>query len=793
MPDAPVGSAAVLVLPVGQVVAFSCRRGDLLNAAHGPGAQEGIRAHSRLQKKKPAASVAEYRLEVTLSRRGRRLQLSGRADLFHPQQTPPLIEEVKSTYCPPQALAESQRYLHWSQLKFYGFCHLLQQSGHADSVRLAMLWYDLKADRVHRQEEVLQRCELEDFCLPLIDAYVAWLELVEQQRSQLSLTAGRLDFPFNDYRRGQRDLAVAVFRSLRDNTSYLAEAPTGIGKTVSSVFPAVKAMGAGHIDKVVYLTAKKQGRDAVRACLAALGAGGLQITSLVLHAKNDICECRSGGCELNEEGVCPLRLGFFDRLPAARRELLQRRRIGAETVREVAARHRLCPFELSLQVLPWVQFVVCDFNYVFDPLVGLSYFRDNDSRIGLLVDEAHNLSDRARDMYSVRFSRAAVLGLARICEPLRPGLAASIKGLARAIDRWSKPLPPGFSATAAKAPTITRAVEKLVQALELLHQQGLNCPDAVAEWLPDLYRYRKVEPLAAAVYRTMTEKAPRRQGDKTVTFKCLDAGDFLRASYTGFHGQVLFSGTLRPFAFFQPMLGLDPHTARMSLPSPFSSSQQGVVICDHIDTRYKHREPAVAQIRAVIDSTFRARPGNYLVCFPSYRYLDRVFDDFVGHYPQRLAVRQQPGSGDEVRERFLSHFDSGAETIGFAIMGGIYGEGVDYAGDRLAGVIIVGVGLPQVNPPQELMRQYYLQRGFDGFDYAYRYPGMIRVLQTAGRVIRSETDRGVVVLADRRFGASFYRRLFPAHWQVCHCRSAAGLEQALAGFWQQPVDNCPLN
>ncbi|TQV70111.1 ATP-dependent DNA helicase [Exilibacterium tricleocarpae] len=794
--------ADTLALSVRQLVEFTCRRGDLLSsAAAGPSAQEGIKAHSRLQKQRPAESLAEYPVEVTIERRGYRLRLGGRLDLLHPQHTPPLLEEIKTTYSPPAELADSQRFLHWSQLKVYGYCYLRQHNEAPATLDLGMVWYDLLADRVHRQQQTADRAALEAFCLPLIDAYLDWHELIARRRAQMLDSAARLAFPFPDYRRGQRQLAVAVFRSLRDSDSLLAEAPTGIGKTVSSVFPAVKVMGEKHIDQVTYLTAKKQGRAVVADCLALLRRGGLQMTALVLQAKNDICECRNGGCERDGEGNCPLLLGFYDRLPTARRALLEQDVIDSAAVRRSAAEHRLCPFELSLQLLPWVQFVVADFNYVFDPLVGLTYFRDSggwnkelphnksrqsgagEHRIGLLVDEAHNLVERSRDMYSVQFSRADVQRIALLCKSSHPRLERAVKGVARAISRWAKPLPAGTSVTAEKPQTLTRAVEKVKAVIDLLSQQGVRFPDAFGEWVPEIYRYLKVDALEDTVYRTVTERQPARRGDICVTRKCLDASRFLTDIYARFHGGVLFSGTLRPAFFFRRVLGLQPQTGYLTLPSPFTPDQQGVFVCEYIDTRYRHRAAGVEGIVLLIAAACQSRRGNYLVFFPSYQYLDQVFAGFVARYPDTAVVRQAPAASDASRARFLAHFEGAGATVGFAITGGIYGEAVDYVGDRLTGVIAVGVGLPQINPQRQLIRDYYQGEGLDGFDYAYRYPGMTRVLQTAGRVIRRETDRGIILLADHRFSEPFYRHLFPGHWHPQRCRDQTQLEAALAGFW----------
>nr|WP_255771936.1 ATP-dependent DNA helicase [Microbulbifer guangxiensis] len=805
----------VLEIPVGALVAFACRRGDLVGERPGgPSAREGIRAHQKLQKKRPPGSEAEYPLQVFWQCEGQTVILRGRVDIQHPQtdlHRPVQLEEIKTTYCPPERLPEAIRQLHWAQLKVYGFCYLLQQrteaTGDGGRIALQMLWYNLKEKKTYPELREFGWPELEAFTNEALGVYLRWHRHWQQHRDQVRESARTLAFPFANYRDGQRQLAVAAYRCLRDGGELVVEAPTGIGKTVSTLFPAIKTVGEGHVDQLVYLTAKNSGRGVVRETVSRLQQQGLQLSLLEIRARDKTCACSLGLCSLDADGICPRTRGFFDRLPEARETLLGEPLLTADVVAGVADRLQLCPFELSLQMLPWADLVVCDFNYVFDPLVRLNVLQDQSQRRGLLIDEAHNLGDRARAMFSAELSRRESRRASKACRGAHVGLGRSIQSLVRALDKWvvtRREAGSGLAArpaegaelwvtslteTESRPAAVSRAADKVAAAVSQLWEQGQSAPDEIADWLKALYRYLAIDQLASEHHRCLTRVHDRDAPwqEQQLKLLCLDAAGQLAQVYRQFHAVIAFSATLRPASYVTRELGLQQGAPYLQLPSPFDAQQLGVFVCPYVDTRYRARDGAIDALVEMVARVYHSRAGNYLVFFPSYRFLQQVAERFAARFPQHEVVRQKPGASEAERVAFLAHFSEARNSLGFAIMGGVFGEGVDYVGEQLVGTIVVGVGLPQLNEEQELLRAAYDSDGNHlrggGFDFAYRYPGMTRVLQTAGRVIRTESDRGVVVLADSRFTDPFYRNLYPAHWQLQLCPDGEALSTGLSRFW----------
>ncbi|MFC6979628.1 ATP-dependent DNA helicase [Microbulbifer taiwanensis] len=424
----------------------------------------------------------------------------------------------------------------------------------------------------------------------------------------------------------------------------------------------------------------------------------------------------------------------------------------------------------------------------------------------LLVDEAHNLSDRARSMYTALLNRADSRRAAAACKGSHPALQRSIQSLVRALGNWvvqlrERKTPQKSSSentdlwvatlsdTERPPEAITRAALKVVAAVTQLWEQSQAPPESIGDWLKALYRYLCIEQLASQDHRCLTRAETRdtHWREQQLKLLCLNAAHFLQQCFRQFHAVIAFSATLRPAAYIYGQLGLQAQTPYLQLPSPFRLEQLGVYLCPYVDTRYRARHRASDALVDMVARVYHSRPGNYLVFFPSYQFLRQVAKRFAERFAEIPLLQQQPGADDSERAAFLEHFSEGRRSLGFAIMGGVFGEGVDYVGEQLVGAILVGVGLPQMNEEQELLRQAFDNAGNssagDGFDIAYRYPGMTRVLQTAGRVIRTESDRGVVILADYRFADPFYRALHPQHWQLHTCRSGEALSRELNHFW----------
>ncbi len=785
------GKLKRLKVPVKGLVEFSCRTGDLIQAGlAGPTADEGQKAHRKLQRNLRPEQKAEVKVGADLTLGDTCLTISGRIDLYEATNGKITLGEIKSCYAAPDKIPDSIRNLHWAQLKVYGYCVLQSDDAIADTVILQLIWFNIINDELHTEEQQFSLDELEKFTTQAAHKYIDWMNVIQSMQRDTVKSAKALVFPHAEFRAGQREMAGAIYVTARDKGTLLCEAPTGIGKTISALFPAAKALGEKHIDSIAYLTAKTSGRQSANDALALLKQHGLFITAVTITAKKTTCHCTNGTCERTDDGRCPLTIGFFDRLPQARRELITCGVITPQTIDTAATHHQLCPFELTLQLLPWVNLVICDFNYVFDPLVRLSHFSESANKKLLLVDESHNLVDRARSMYSARLNRQQMLTAAADAAGNNPFLSSAFKSVASAIQRVARQSDE-FECAHEKAPaTATKAVHKCIDALTSTLENQLTLTEAQADAAKELYRYAVIEDLFGDHHRAISI---RNSNSKNALLKlqCLNATDKLSASFHQFKASAVFSATLRPQQYYRESLGLNSDTPCLSLPSPFNPEQQGTFLCGWIDTRYHARERAIEPLTQLAYSVYHSRPGNYQIFFPSYAFMESVHSAFTKRHPDVPTIIQQRGSSDEQRHDFLQQFDQ-SPLLAFSIMGGIFGEGIDYIGDKLIGTIIVGTGLASIDLQQKLIEQDFASQGLNGFDYASKYPGFTRVLQTAGRVIRSESDAGVVILADKRFNDTFYHSLFPSHWETTHCKDKESLDSALLDFWGRNFSlSCP--
>jgi len=797
----------------------------------GPSAREGMRAHKSLQDERKQihgqpdwlASEVAIRCECTID--NVMVQLGGRVDLI--DNRIPVLTEIKTTLVPATEIPASQKALQWAQLYLYGYVYSQHSTtetisertsehtpeiksestpertgmpdervpgaDQATQIELELVHVNIRAVTQSSEKRSVPLYDLYDYAHTALRCYVQWIVDVQASRERMMLSAGKMPFPFAQFRAGQRDMAAAVYRACRDKSELMCEAPTGIGKTVSSLFPAIKSMGEGQVQQVVYLTAKAAGRLSAEKAMQKLSASGLQTTMIQIRAKQATCFCSNGRCERDVDDTCPMTRGFFDRLPDARKELLARGIIENEELDEVAWAHQLCPFELVLQMLPWMHVVVADYNYVFDPLVRIAHYSSSRKDTLLLVDEAHNLIDRSRSMYSAKLSRSQCMQAANECRQAYPILARELESLCRQLLKLASNLSFSKSSELEKGDVqvlvdVPAALARAVSAACVELSEAIAGPDALSEVASDVWRelcrYSVIQDLYSEQHRCLVELS--RDGQRRevlVKLYCLDAASELSATYRLYRSIVLFSATLRPGAFYQSTLGLGEDARYLQLSSPFDGQRCYRAVVDWIDTRYHQRQRSINTLVDLIYQCTDHRPGNYLVFFPSYAYLEQVHALFVDAYPQRATWVQSRGQSRHEQQRLLDDLETVGHRIGFAIQGGVFGEGIDYAGERLIGVLVVGTGLPAMGAQSELIATHYEDSGHNGYDFAYRYPGVTRVLQTAGRVIRDECDSGFVLLVDARFKQRFYRQLFPDDWHVAYPGNQSRLVDALDSFW----------
>ena len=835
-------------LAVRQLVEFLLQTGDIDSRFAGfDRAIEGARIHRRLQKQAGDSYRPEVFLSETREVEGIRYTIEGRADgIFADDAGQTVIDEIKTTGVPLPEITEDLNFCHWAQGMVYAAIYAAQNR--LDSIAVRLTYYQIDDDKIIYFTRHFQRDALEDFLVGLLNQYAPWArrQLEWDARRHDSLTA--LSFPYERYRPGQRALAGEVYRACRTGREagkggfrLFCQAPTGTGKTMSALFPAMKAMGEGNGEKLFYFTARTTARTAAESAVSLLRQAnpGLSFRSVTLTAKEKVCLCKNeAGRPVCLPEICPFAKGYYDRLKTALAALLDGGgQLDRPAIEAAARQYTVCPFELGLDLSDWCDLIIGDYNYLFDPTVHLRRFFELKGDWIFLIDEAHNLPDRAREMYSASFAKSDITEAKRALlkgkHPLKRCLVRADKELL-ALRRACEALAPRRQT--GTSPTETETMPPQVQQLGFLDPpaavetkavspapvlpEPLDARDgtvffkelppalvrplqgllpAIQDWLehnPEDLAHETLLDLSFGLHDLLrtaeryddhyVTQLTAHGSDLTIRLLCLDPSAFVNERLACGRTSVLFSATLIPPGYYKNVLGCGGARA-VALESPFPHQHLGLYCLPGISTRYRQREASIQPISDALAALAAGKVGNYLAFFPSYAYLRQVYADFKARYPQIQTIAQESGLDDAGRAAFLERFspDPSATLLGFGVLGGVFGEGVDLVGSRLIGCAIVGVGLPQVSPRQEMLRRYFEEKDGCGFDYAYRFPGMNKVLQAAGRVIRTEADRGVVLLLDDRFTQEGYRKLFPRHWS--HMQYLSGtdaLRRALADFWR---------
>ena len=736
--------------------AFAAKTGDLdLRFTPSPSAQEGIQGHATVTARRSAG----YQREVRLSARCGDLLVQGRADGFDPAL--PRLEEIKTHRGEADRIPDNHRALHWAQARVYAWM-LCEQLG-LERIEVALVYFNIDTAK----ETVLpvwhSAMELKVFFESLCARYADWARAEQLHRAARDTALKALVFPFDTFRPGQREMAAAVYRAQGAARHLLAQAPTGIGKTMATLFAALRAAPAQGTHKLFYLTAKTPGRQLALHALQRLNAKPLRVLELV--AREKACEHPSQACHGES---CPLARGFYDRLAPAREEAAATAWLDKAALREVALKHGVCPYYLGQDLLRWCDVVVGDFNHFFDLNAGAWALTVNeDLRVGLLVDEAHNLIERARLMYSAEL-RPMGFQAVRKSAP-----AALKKSMDRVHRQWS---------TLARLQAHDHEVLTELPGgfMDALQRHGAELSDHLAHqpddahgdlqaWLFEVLHFLRVAEVFAEhsmVDLTRPPAGPGRARHPALNIRNLDPGPLLKPRWEAARSATLFSATLRPMDYMSQLLGLPDNTARLEVPSPFDASQLSVRVAAHISTRYNDRDGSLDRVVDVMATQYAERPGNYLAFFSSFDYLRQAFERLQERHPAVAAWAQSRGMNEPERDAFVARFTEEGQGIGFAVLGGAFGEGIDLPGRRLIGAFIATLGMPQVNPVNERLRLRMQARFGRGHDYAYLFPGVQKVVQAAGRVIRGPEDEGVVVLMDDRFNRAEVRRLLPPWWRL---------------------------
>ena len=750
------------IVAVRAMCEFTARRGDLdLRFTPAPTSLEGMAGHVTVAGRRASG----YESEMTLTATHRNLTVRGRADGYDPAAN--RLEEIKTHRGDLERMPANHRTLHWAQALVYG--HMLCRARGLGQLTVALVYFDVGSQKETLLTQTHTARELEVFFVEQCERFLDWAVQEEAHRAARNAALGALQFPHAQFRSGQRELAVSVYRAARDGKPLMAQAPTGIGKTLATIFPLLKACAAEQIDRVFFLTAKTPGRALALDAIETLrrSAAPLPLRTLELVARDKACEHPDKAC--NGES-CPLARGFYDRLDAARSAALAGPRLDRATVREAALAHDVCPYYLAQELARWADVVVGDYNYYYDSSAMLyALTQINQWRVGVLVDEAHNLLDRARRMYTASLDQAA-LRLARNTAP--PTLRKPLERLQREWNALKRAQTASYQVYADVPGKLLSAAQNLIGAVtDQLAEAPLSIDQTSLRFFFDAMHFVALaeqfgEHSIFDITLTTDRHAPR---DKTSCVLCVRnviPAPFLAPRYAAARTTVMFSGTLSPHHFYRDTLGLAEDTSWLDVEGPFRAEQLQVRVAGNVSTRWRDRDRSLEPIVELIARQYTAQPGNYLGFLSSFEYLQRVVALMRERNPDVPVWAQEPGMDEAARDAFLARFRGTDQGVGFAVLGGAFSEGVDLVGQQLIGAFIATLGLPQMNEVNEQMRRTMEARFGSGYEYMYLYPGLQKVVQAAGRVIRTERDEGVVHLIDDRYRRPEVRRLLPRWWQV---------------------------
>ena len=771
-------------ISVRNLVEFVLRSGDIDNRRTAGAQKEamlaGGRMHRKIQRRMGSGYQAEVSLRHSVEEDGFQIVVEGRADGIIRDGKDVTIDEIKCVYQDVNCLEEAVG-VHMAQARCYGYIYGLQEA--LDEVTLQLTYCNLETEEIRRFQEIQTMDELSEWFAGLIHEYVKWARYLYHNGLRRDESIKALEFPY-PYRAGQRDLAVAVYRTLERGRRLFVQAPTGIGKTLSTVFPALKAIGEGHGQKLFYLTAKTITRTVAEEALAILRERGLYFRSVTITAKEKLCILEKPVC--NPE-MCPRAKGHFDRVNDAVYEILhQEFGITRSVILEYAEKFQVCPFEFCLDISSFVDGIICDYNYVFDPNVSLKRFFADGVREDylFLIDEAHNLVERGREMYSASLEKEAFLQMKKLLRGKREGLTKALDGCNRYLLTLKRECESGFQILP-QVGGFELQLQRLSAELDKYLEQPV--PEEIREQVMEFYfsvwNFLGICDRLDDNYVIYTDFS--EEGHFWLHLYCVRPAENLRQCLDCGTATIFFSATLLPVNYYKDLLTGNLEDYAVYAKSPFDPANRLLLVGTDVSSRYSRRVASEYERMArYIHETVTVKTGNYLVFAPSYQVMEQVADRCVA-YEDMECIRQESGMAEEEREAFLKEFEKerNHSLVGFCVMGGIFSEGIDLTEDRLIGALIIGTGLPQVCRKREIVKEYFDKKGMDGFAYAYQYPGMNKVLQAAGRVIRTEADRGMILLMDDRFATISYQRLFPREWEqhaYCQVDSLAG---QLQEFW----------
>lgn len=753
----------VIRLSVRELVEYVLRSGSIDSTFRGSQAmQEGIKVHQMVQSEGGENYEKEVSLKGEIEYKDFIFKIEGRCDGLIKEEGRVKIDEIKSTAKELIFIEEDFNIVHWAQAKVYGYIY--SRDNNLPEIDIQLTYVNTQTYSEKRFVKTFKFEELKDFIDEILEMYIAMASLKVKMDTVRDESIKTLEFPFENYRRGQRELAVRVYKAIQTKKRLFAKAPTGIGKTVSTIFPAVKALEQGLGEKIIYLTAKTITRTVAEETFNILRKKGLKIKTVTITAKEKICFNEEVSC--NKEN-CIYADGYYDRVNEAIMDILDNEdNLNRDTIENYAKKYRICPFEFSLDLSMFVHCIICDYNYVFDPRVSLKRYDESDyDGYIVLIDEAHNLVDRSREMFSTSLQKRKITDLKKIFKKKDKKIIKALDMLNKELLAFKNDSDEGYSVYEEKPKNLFALCTIFMKDVEewLSNNQKVEGHKELLELFFDVNSFIRIGRFYDERYVTYVE---RTRTDCTIKLFCLDPSKLLNKISESHRATIYFSGTLLPLDYYRETLGGIEEDMLLSLNSPYDPKNLDIFVYN-LSTRYRHRESSMKYICSSIKELIKWREGNYMVFFPSYKYMEDTFNEFTQNHKDIEVIMQKTDMTEVEREDFLKLFSEENEKtlVGFCVLGGIFSEGIDLKGDRLNGAIVVGVGLPQICAERDILKEYYDKRDKDGYDYSYVFPGINKVMQAGGRVIRTETDKGTLLLIDDRFLSNKYLELIPLEWR----------------------------
>lgn len=772
-------------LSVRELVEFIYKSGDInVKAMSADRALEGIKAHKILQSQMGESYQKEFYLKKEFEFNNILFIIEGRADGIIIENGQTTIDEIKSTYTNLDLINEDYNIAHMAQAKCYAYIYGLENN--LNELNVQLRYYNIDSGKTKLLSSGYTLAELEQFFYRLLNMYIDWAETIINLRKEREETVDCLEFPFNEYRKGQRNFSVAVFQTVKEGKKLFAQAPTGVGKTISALFPAIKSLNSKNNTKIYYLTAKSSTKTIAFDTIKLMTDKGLKLRTTVITAKDKVCLMDETKCDPE---YCPYARGYYDKLNTILKSSIKNVCLyDRDYIENISSIYEICPFEFSLDLAYMSDVVICDYNYYFDPRVALQrddVFKNNNDI--LLIDEAHNLEDRTRSMYSPELIKEEYYDAYKIMKQINKKISSSLSNINKKFIEIKKRSDEPFIFEEEPSDLINALRKFAVLAEEYINdKKNENVPDELVDIYFKSTFFIKISEIADDSFCYYAESTKTKT---MVKLFLIDPSSVLKEILKKAWSTVFFSATLTPLKYFRYILGGLEEDHILKIKSPFEENNLKLIITEDLSMKYAVRDQNIEASCRYINKAVTEKAGNYMVFFPSYSFMKKTYEAYKQLFDTSNIIFQEQGINEEEQISITDRFKKETGVVLFTVVGGIFSEGIDLPLEKLIGAVIIGTGIPQISFERNIIKNFFDNKFNSGYDFAYKYPGFNKILQSAGRVIRTENDRGVVLLIDSRLCEMTYLKLFPEHWNhYVKVKSINEIKKQISNFWKGARD-----